>query len=211
MAAFTDRFIKGLKPAAKIYEERDLGCPGLIIRVGQRGAKVWEVVVSRDGKRRRVRLGTYPEISLAMARRLATENKSAPSISSAGFRVRDLWEVYSAEVAPTRRAFADVENVWNKWAEPVIGSIRLDDLNMRHGAELIAHVVKHSTPNRARKVIRYISPMFRFAAGRGMIPGNPWAGLHLPEGVAARDRVLNADEWHALWNWAQDAPYPWGA
>ena len=159
MATFTDKFIRGLKPAAKIYEERDRGCPGLIIRVGQRGLKVWEVVVSRDGKRRRVRLGTYPEISLAMARRLATENKSAPNISSAGFRVRDLWELYSAEVAPTRRAFEEVEMVWNKWAEPVIGSVRIEDINMRHGSGLIAHVLKHSSPNRAHKVIRYISPM----------------------------------------------------
>jgi hypothetical protein len=111
MATFTDKFIKGLKPAAKIYEERDAGCPRLVIRVGQRGLKVWEVVVSRDGKRRRVRLGTYPDVSLAMARRLVTENKSAPAIQSAGPRVRDLWEVYCAEVSPNWRAFHDVEMV----------------------------------------------------------------------------------------------------
>ncbi len=211
MAVFTDRFIRGLKPAAKLYEERDLGCPGLVLRVGQRGLKVWEVVVSRDGRRRRVRLGTYPDVSLAMARRLASEQKSGPTVHSAGFRVRDLWEVYRAEVAPRRRAFRDVEMVWAKWAEPVIGNIRLDDLNIRHGAELIGEVVKHSTPDRARKVIRYLSPMLRFAAGRGLIPGNPWAGLHLPEGVEARDRVLSREEWQSLWEWGQGAAYPWGA
>ncbi len=210
MATFTDRFIRGLKPAAKFYEERDMGCRGLVLRVGQRGLKVWEVVVSRDGRRRRVRLGTYPDVSLAMARRLASEHKSGPTVHSAGFRVRDLWEMYRAEMKPRRRAFADVEKVWKKWAEPVIGNIRLDDLNMRHGAELISEVVRHSTPNRARKTIRYLSPMLRFAAGRGLIPGNPWAGLHLPEGVDARDRVLNSEEWRSLWEWGQGAPYPWG-
>jgi len=210
MAAFTDRFIKGLKPAAKFYEERDAGCPGLLIRVGQRGLKVWEVVVSHDGKRRRIRLGTYPDVSLAMARRLASEHKSAPAIYSAGRRVRDLWAMYRAEMKPSRRAFHSVENVWNKWGEPTIGAVRLDDLNMRHGAELIAEVLKHSTPDRARKVIRYLNPMLRFAAGRGLLPGNPWAGLHLPEGVAPRDRVLRAEEWRALWQWGQGAVYPWG-
>ncbi len=210
MAVFTDRFIKGLKPAAKLFEERDLGCPGLILRVGQRGLKVWEVVVSRDGRRRRVRLGTYPDVSLAMARRLASEHKSGPAIHSAGFRARDLWEIYRAEMKPRRRAFGSVENVWSKWGEPTIGNVRLDDLNMRHGAELIATVIKHSTPDRARKVIRYLSPMLRFAAGRGLIPGNPWVGLHLPEGVAARDRVLRAEEWLSLWEWGQCSPYPWG-
>ena len=211
MTTFTDRFVRGLKPAAKFYEVRDAGCRGLVLRVGQRGLKVWEVVVSRDGKRRRVRLGTYPGVSLATARRLASEYKSGSAVYSTGFRVRDLWEVYRAEIAPKRRAFSDVEKVWRKWAEPVVGNVRLDDLNMRHGAELIAHVVKHSTTTRARNVIRYISPMFGFAAGRGLIPGNPWRGLYLPPGPPPRDRVLSREEWLCLWEWGQGAAYPWGA
>ena len=81
---------------------------------------------------------------------------------------------------------------------------------MRHGAELIAHVVKHSTTTRARNVIRYISPMFGFAAGRGLIPGNPWRGLYLPPGPPPRDRVLSSEEWLCLWDWGLGAPYPWG-
>lgn len=209
MAAFTDKFLRGLKPGTTIYEERDTGCPGLLIRVGKR-AKVWEVVVSRDGRRQRVRLGTYPDISLAMARRMATEHKGAPAIHSAGLRVRDLWEMYAAEMRPIRRAFRDVDLCWNNWAEPVVGNVRLDELTMRHGAEIIAKVAKQSTANRARKVIRNLSPMLRFAAGRGLIPGNPWAGLHVPEGVQPRDRVLSRDEWGALWRWAEAEPYPWG-
>ncbi|MEE8454422.1 MAG: site-specific integrase, partial [Limibaculum sp.] len=89
-------------------------------------------------------------------------------------------------------------------------NVRLDDLNIRHGAELIGEVVKHSTPDRARKVIRYLSPMLRFAAGRGLIPANPWAGIHVPEGFEARDRVLSREEWRSLWEWGQGAAYPWG-
>lgn len=208
MAAFTDKFLRGLKPGPAIYEERDTGCPGLLIRVGKR-AKVWEVVVTRDGRRQRVRLGTFPDTSLAMARRLATDHKGAPAIHSAGLRVRDLWDMYAAEKRPIRRAFRDVELCWKNWAEPVIGGVRLEDLTMRHGAEIIAKVAKRSTPNRARKTIRNLSPMLRFAAGRGLIPGNPWAGLHVPDGVEARDRVLSRDEWRALWRWAEGQPYPW--
>jgi integrase len=209
MTAFTDKWLRGLKPGAAVYEERDSACPGLLIRVGRR-AKVWEVVASRDGKRRRIRLGTYPDVSLAMARRLATEHKAAPAIHSAGLRLRDLWQMYEAEKRPARRAFGDVEMVWKAWAEPMLGGVRLEDLNMRHGAELIAKVARQSTPNRARKVIRYLSPMLTFAAGRGLIPGNPWAGLHLPEGVERRDRVLSRAEWAAVWEWAEGQGYPWG-
>jgi hypothetical protein len=43
--SFKYRFIRGLRPAAKRYEERDTACPGLLIRVGARGEMIWEVVV----------------------------------------------------------------------------------------------------------------------------------------------------------------------
>lgn len=210
MAVFTNNFLRGLKPAADLYEERDGGCPGLLIRVGQRGLKVFEVIVADNGKRRRVRLGTFPDVSLATARRMAAEAKAQPSLHAGGKRVSELWEVYKAEMQPTRRAFGDVESVWTMWVEPRIGNVRLEDLGMRHGADLIAHVTKESSPNRARAVIRYIAPMLSFAAGRGMIPGNPWAGLHLPEGAEKRDRVLSDKEWAAIWAWGQAAAYPWG-
>ena len=210
MATFTANFLKGLKPGPRSYEERDAGCPGLLIRVGQRGRKVFEVVVSDGRRRRRVRLGTFPEVSLATARRRAAEAKEAPSLHVGGKRVRDLWDVYAAERRASLRSFRDVEMVWTTWAEPEIGHVRLEDLNLHHGARLIETVAKRSSPNRARKVIRYLSPMLSHAAGRGMIPGNPWAGLHLPEGVERRDRVLTANEWDAVASWAAREPYPWG-
>lgn len=210
MTAFTDRFLRNLKPAAERYEERDSACPGLAIRVGVRGDKQWSVVVTQDGKRRRIRLGSYPDVSLAMARRKATDAKAAPSLHVGGLRVRDLFGMYAEEKQDTRRAWRDVEAVWTKWGAPIIGNVRIEDVTMRHGAEIIAHVSKHSTPNRARKVIRYMAPMFSYAAGRGLILGNPWAGLHIPEGVGPRDKVLTASEWASLAAWARSEPYPWG-
>jgi len=210
LAVFTDRFIRGLKSAAERYEERDAGCPGLSLRVGVRGEKIWTVIAAQGGRRRRIRLGTYPDTSLAMARRLAAERRAAPHLHMAGLRMSDLWQMYEIETAASRRAFKDVQQVWAKWAAPIIGNVRLEDLTMSHGAELIAHVARHSSPNRARKVIRNLSPMLTFAAGRGLIPGNPWAGLHLPEGVGPRDRVLSRAEWASVWGWAEGQLYPWG-
>ncbi|PKP67438.1 MAG: hypothetical protein CVT86_01705, partial [Alphaproteobacteria bacterium HGW-Alphaproteobacteria-8] len=210
MTTFTANFLKGLKAGASRYEERDSGCPGLLIRVNADGRKVFEAVVADGRKRRRVRLGTFPDLSLAMARRLAADAKAAPEVHAGGRRVAELWEAYKAEKEGALRAWRDVEMVWRQWAEPKIGHVRLEDLNMSHGARLIEHVAAKSSPNRARKVIRYLAPMLTFAAGRGMIPGNPWAGLSLPDGVERRDRVLSRTEWLALWEWAEAAPYPFG-
>ena len=209
MAAFTANFLKGLKPGKVRYEERDAGCPGLVVRVNTDGRKVFEAVVSEGGKRRRVRLGTFPDTSLATARRKAAEAKAAPELHMSGRRVADLWDAYKAEKAATLRSWRDVEGAW-KWAEPRIGNVRLADLSMRHGADLITHVSKKSSPHRARSVIKNLSPMLKFATGRGMIAGNPWAGLSLPDAAETRERVLSPEEWATLWEWGSTAPYPWG-
>ena len=210
MAVFTNQFLKGLKPSNQRYEERDAGCPGLLVRVNANGTKVWEVIAVQGRRRRRIRLGKFPDVSLAMARRMAAERKSAPEMHSQAMKVADLFDIYEREASVTRRSFKDVRGSWDKWADPMIGGVRLDDLTMRHGANLISHISKHSSPNRARKVIRNLSPMLNFAAGRGIIPGNPWSGLHLPAGVERRDRVLSRNEWSKVWSWTQSEDYPWG-
>lgn len=156
MAAFTNNFLRGLKPAERSYEERDGGCPGLLIRVSQRGRKVFEVMVSEGGKRRRVRLGTFPELSLAMARRRAAEAKTAPHLLSTGMTVRDLWQDYSQERSASLRSWSDVQSVWNAWVELAIGGVRVEDINLQHGAKKIENVARRSSPNHARKVITTI-------------------------------------------------------
>ncbi len=62
-----------LKPKNERYEVRDLLVRGLILRIGKKGEKVWEAMVSRAGKRKRVRLGTFPAVSVKEARKLADE------------------------------------------------------------------------------------------------------------------------------------------
>jgi integrase len=208
--AFTDKAIRGLKPAHEIYELRDLACPGLVLRVTTKGRKVWETIVTEYGKRRRVRLGEYPALPLAEARRIATERKSTPGGMTYGLRCRDLWRLYHAEIADARRSIKDIEIAWRKWAEPILGDVRIEDVTLHHGVAVIDHVAKKCSRNRAASVIRNIRPMFRWAAGRGMLPGNPFAGLVLPRGAERRDRVLRVEEWQQLADWAFDEPYPFG-
>lgn len=206
--ALTDKAIRGLPPGTV----HDAACPGLQLRVGLRGGKTWEVVFyDATRARRRVRLGTFPDLGLAAARRAASEAKGSPAAVAVRKTVADLFADYKAERAGQRRAWNDVEMVWRSWGEPRLGRVRLEDLSIRHGADLIAHVARESSPNRVRATIRYLSPMLTWAAGRGMIPGNPWRGLTLPEGAGKRDRVLTPDEWGAVALWAKRAPYPWGA
>lgn len=67
MTISTDAEVKGLKPKEKIYYEH-LG-NGLYVHVRPNGHKTFQYRFKLDGKAQQVGLGTYPETSLAMARR----------------------------------------------------------------------------------------------------------------------------------------------
>ena len=70
----TTKSLDAMKPATtKRYEVRDAKTPGLHVRVSTTGTKVFYTLVRPNGSRRRVKIGPYPVISLADARRRAME------------------------------------------------------------------------------------------------------------------------------------------
>jgi hypothetical protein len=70
----TPRLIDSLPlPIASRYEVRDELVIGLLIRVSASGGKVWYTTCRIKGKARRIRIGTYPILSLADAREKARE------------------------------------------------------------------------------------------------------------------------------------------
>ena len=84
----SERKATELKPRASSYEVRDGATRGLVLRVGVKGQKVWEVVTP-DGKtdsgrprRKRTRLGVFPDISVKDARKAAEAGVIAPPLSS---------------------------------------------------------------------------------------------------------------------------------
>ena len=207
-----EKRVLAIKPQERTVEVRDSVVKGLILRVNTRGRKVWDVVVVDDRKRRRVRLGTHPEISVSVARKLAEQEKANPGRSVRGEpkTVGDLWGRYRAARQDQMRAFGDVASVWRKWAEPRIGHVRLTDLTIHHGRDLRDYVRDHSGPSRAGAVIRYIRPMLVWAEEEQLISLNPWAGLKARGEAAPRDRVLTLTEWRILWEATVGEKYPLG-
>jgi hypothetical protein len=73
----TPKAIDALPSAqSKRYEIRDEVTPGLMIRVSPVGSKVWYLGVRHNRRVRRIKIGTYPVLSLADAREMliSTEN-----------------------------------------------------------------------------------------------------------------------------------------
>lgn len=68
----TTKLLDSLQPAtAKRYEVRDTLLVGLLVRVSKRGSKIWYVMPRVTGKPKRIKIGTYPILSLADARERA--------------------------------------------------------------------------------------------------------------------------------------------
>lgn len=200
----TDTKIGELKPKDRRYEVRDTVVRGLYIEVGAKGDKVWWVQVSRGKKRERQRIGAFSrELNTLKARTAAESIKFSirkPSVSREVKTVADLFALYKAAQEPKRRAWRDVQSVWDNWARDRIGHVHLQDLNAHHALELRDFVAGESSEIRASKVLMYIRPMFAWAAKERRMDANPWAGVAVGEIAQPRDRVLSQSEWQAIWD-----------
>jgi integrase len=209
LKTLNDRSVKSLKAKDRQYDVRDAATPGLSIRVNANGTKSWSVIVSKGGRRQRITLGRYPNISLANARLMAEERKSG------GYRVsgsvETVFNQYLEEIKITRRSWRDVEQVARLYMLPLMGDRKIDTISAMDGVELLDHVTRKSSRNRAAKTLAYLRPFFRWAAGKTFIPTNPWAVLVAPENTSqARERVLTDSELAAIWAFAKADTYPFG-
>ena len=79
--AMTDAWLRRLTVSEGRQEYRDAVTPGLTLRASRLGKK-WSVLRSIDGKRKRVQLGAYPDVSLRRAREAASDAAPGMFISS---------------------------------------------------------------------------------------------------------------------------------
>lgn len=66
---FTKEALEGLKPLAKRYTTYDTTVPKLALRISPAGLKTFNVIKWLDGKAVWVKLGTFPEMTVAQARK----------------------------------------------------------------------------------------------------------------------------------------------
>ncbi len=203
-AKLTETYIIKLKHKSERYDVRDTVERGLVLRVGKKfGAKHWHTFVYRGSKRRMVRLGLFPYMSVRDARMAAIQakaNANAPWTPEHIKTVADLFKEYRKAREPRMRAWRDVQSAWDVWGEEFIGYLKLTDISIHHGRELRNHVSNKSSELRGSAVIRYIRPMFTWAVDESLIDENPWAGLKATAIATPRDRVLTNEEWQKVWD-----------
>lgn len=134
--SLTDAKVRAAKPQSKPYEIHD--GDGLSLVVYARGNKTWRLrYVARSGKRRRVTLGRYPEVTIVKARSEAAKLRSLafdgadPAAEIAAARasqraesvgLQTVVDLYVAENRPTwkdttARTYLSAINTFKTWAE----------------------------------------------------------------------------------------------
>ena len=216
-ANLTDRLVKSLKTKGSMEEFWDLSFPGSFgIRVMNSGRKTF-VFMYRNGSRRpKMKLGTYPAISLAEARQKAFELLGAVQRGEDPARDREqkhragtfeeLAELYLERHARPHKKPSSVREdtrILNTYLLPAWGRRKFESITRSDVIRLLDEIkFKRDAPIMANRVKALASTIFNFASRKALVPetfANPCANVDQPAKETSRDRVLSDDEIRALW------------
>lgn len=211
--AFTDAFLKSLTPRATRYTEyeKDRRYEGFVVDVLPSGRLSFRYRYRLGGDREKVTIGSYPGMSLAVARERYREMRDLVhrGISPAKEK-REL-----ARKAKPSHTFADLANDWvahvlkpaNKNARqdetylardiiPIIGEMSPAEIERPTIWKCIENVRTRGHGQAARRVQSVLKRVFDYAQSRGNVSSNPVRGID-PKHVARtrhRQRVLSHEE-----------------
>jgi integrase len=183
--------LAALKPEDATYRRSD--GEGLMIEVRPTGTKIWIVRLTVDGKRRDMGLGGFPAVSLADARAAAKAAKQKAADGTDPIELRSteraqrikarndaseaaertfeiIAEKYITKAAPGWKdeRTADIwRNSLKAHAFPVLGKMPIAEIDRAAVLRAIDDVWT-SRPATARKVLRRIGTVLRYAAAQGL-------------------------------------------
>jgi integrase len=95
-----------------------------------------------------------------------------------------------------KRSSAEDKRIFTKHIEPMLGSMRLEDIRARDIAAMRDAV---GSPSERLKTVAVVRALLSHAKSDGLIEQNPALGIKAPPS-GKRDRVLTDDEIRTLWN-----------
>lgn len=211
----TDRSLRALKTEGQRVEVWDETLPGFGVRVSPTGRKVFIVRYRAGGKRRRVRVGRYPETSLADARDRAkvllgqvVGGDDPVRIHREGKTFGELADIYLERYAKKNKrekSWREDERQLDKdvlpaWRDRPAGSIRRDDVHA------LLDTIADRAPVQANRTRALLSKVFNFGIDRGLVESNPVQGISRPTKERPRRRTLSDDEIRTLWEALVDEP-----
>ncbi len=193
----TDVAIRQAKATGKDYTLGDFD--GLSLGISAEGGKSWHFRYSWQGQRKRMSLGTYPEVSLREARALRDEAHALlakginPHIDRKQKRfaakladensfeaVFKMWHAHRSLTLKKGRqtALSQVERIFAKDVFPTLGKRSIYDIKRHDLVDVLAKVERRKALSMAKKIRCWFNQMFRYALVK--VPGleqNPASDL----------------------------------
>ena len=188
------------------------------VRVSPRGKKTFFLMYRAGGERRRLKLGEFPRISLAEARREATAKLGdlARGIDPAERRDAVRESETFAEVAEQylslwakreKRSWMEDQRILERDVLPALGKTKAREVTKKDILQVLDTLVRRKAPIAANRTRAVISRVLSWAVERDIVEVNVCAAVAKPAAERKRTRFLSEVEICALW-WALDEELP---
>lgn len=205
----TETKLKALRPKAKTYRVAD--GHGLSIEINPGAAMTWVFRYRLNGRQVPVRLGRYPQITLAEARnkrleaaRLvaqgkspAVEKRAAKEAMSARITVEDFAQLYLGEVVSRdRKDSTEIERYLRREILPTLAKLPVVEVTPHHVMAITDRMKRRGVPMAALQVRNLLKRMCDYAIARQLMTFNPAAAIPAKTVAVSksRDRALSPDE-----------------
>ena len=234
----TDKKLKNLKaPKTGRFEvwdqlvSDDRTLPGTFgIRVTRKGAKSWVIMYrtldAAKGKiqQKRLKIGSYPAMSLAEARKAARDTLLDVSKGTDPAKVKQaaraellgaitfgdaLNQFIDKYAKRETRGWKETSRVFDKYVKPDLGDYRLDAVTTLQIRDLV-EAKAETAPYMANRMLAYLRKFFNWASEREMVDASPVSAIKPPGKENARDRILNDGEIRLAWNAFDKMGWPFG-
>jgi integrase len=207
----TIRGVEALKPPETGQVDYwDTGLTGFGIRVSAGGRRTWTLMYRHGSRKRRLKLGTYPAMTLAVARdragaalRQVAEGEDPAGLKQAEKRAETFAELaddYLERYAKKRkRTWRLDDRALKKDVLPAIGSRKVKDVERADVRRLLQNIVARGATIQANRTHALVSKIFNWAISEDVATVNPVRGIEKPGVEQQRDRILTDDEIRAVW------------
>lgn len=215
----TAKTIDALKPRITgRFEVRDVQVTGFLVRVSATGDKVFYFTKRINKKMKRIRIGSYPAISLSEARQQARnilrevelgiyDEAGSEALEEAvpafGDVVDQFIELYAK---PRSKYWNGTLSLLTKFAS--INGKPIDKIKRTDVVQVLDDIIASGAPVRANRALAAIKKMMNWCVDRGMIDASPISTLKPPTKEIPRDRVLSDFELMDVWYGAESKGYP---
>ncbi len=189
----SDTTVRMAKPRPKIYKLSD--GQGLYVEVMPTGSRYWRLKYRFDGKEKRLAIGVYPTVTLAMARedamaarrllhdgidpatrkKLRALEKTREASNSFEAVAREWHRIMRPKWTP--RHADDVIESLEKDVFPAFGTRKISELKAPEILDAIRKIEKRGAIDIAQRVRQRCSAVFAFAIGTGFAEANPVAAM----------------------------------